>query len=77
MSDACNPSKRLSIIVEPDEDSFYAYCPELPEVHTCGETQEEATQNARNAIQAVLRVKGTARDDARRISEDAKVIRNC
>ena len=69
--------EHLTIIVEPDEDVFYAYCPELPEVHTCGETQEEATQNARNAIQAILRVKGTARDDARRISEDAKVIRNC
>ena len=47
----------VKIVVERDGDSFYAYCPGLPEVHTCGETQEEAAQNARNAAIAILRTK--------------------
>ena len=47
----------IKVVVEHDGDSYYAYCPGLPEVHTCGDTQEEAAQNARNAAIAVLRTK--------------------
>ena len=45
------------IIVEPDGDTFYAHCPALPEVHTQGDTRDEAIQNARDAIKAALRVR--------------------
>ena len=51
------PKDSIKVVVERDGDSFYAYCPGLPEVHTCGETPEEAAQNARNAAVAILRVK--------------------
>jgi len=47
----------VKIVVERDGSGFYAYCPGLPEVHTYGETQDEAAHNARNAAIAVLRTK--------------------
>ena len=47
----------VKIIVEPDGDSFYARCPGLPEVQTCGATQEEAFQNALAAASAVVGAK--------------------
>jgi len=47
----------IKIVVERDGDGFYAYCPGLSEVHTCGMTHEEAVQNARNAATAILRTK--------------------
>lgn len=46
---------RLDIVVEPDGDGFHAYCPALKGLHTCGETQEEALQNAKDAAIAYLR----------------------
>jgi len=45
---------RIEMIVEPDEDSFHAYCPALKGLHTCGDTEEEALQNARHAAMAYL-----------------------
>ena len=48
---------RVRIVIERDGDGFYAFCPGLPEVHTCGATIEEAAQNVRNAATAVLRTK--------------------
>ena len=47
---------RFSVLirVEPDGEQFYAYCPALKGLHTCGETREEATQNAINAATAYL-----------------------
>jgi len=44
----------IEIIIEPDEDSYHAYCPALKGLHTCGETVEEAVQNAKYAAQAYL-----------------------
>lgn len=45
---------RLTVVVEPDGDEFYAYCPALPGVLMPGATVEEALQNARDAIIACL-----------------------
>lgn len=48
------PTVRVTGIVEPDGDDFHGYCPELPEVHTCGDTAEEAWQMLDDAIRLVL-----------------------
>ena len=45
---------RIEIVVEPDEDDFHAYCPALKGLHTAGDTEEEAVQNARDAAIAYL-----------------------
>jgi len=46
---------QVPIIIKKDEDSYYAYCPLLKGLHTCGETEEEAIQNARNAVLAYIK----------------------
>jgi predicted RNase H-like HicB family nuclease len=46
---------RIEIIVEPDEQSYHAYCPALKGLHTCGNTEKEALQNAKDAAAAYLR----------------------
>jgi predicted RNase H-like HicB family nuclease len=45
----------LRIIVEPDEDVYVAYCPELPGCVTYGSTLEEARENIMEALQLYLR----------------------
>ncbi len=45
---------RVRIDVEPDEDHFYAYCPELKGVHVEGSTEDEAAQNAKDAAEAYI-----------------------
>lgn len=45
---------RVGIIIEPDDVGFYAYCPALKGLHTCGDTEEEALENAKNAAIAYL-----------------------
>lgn len=45
----------IDIVVEPDGDSFHAYCPALKGLHTCGDTEEEALNNAVQAATAYLR----------------------
>ncbi len=46
---------KIQVIIEADGPSFHAYCPALEGLHTCGETEEEALGNARDAISAYLR----------------------
>lgn len=45
---------RIEVSVEPDEIGFHAYCPALKGLHTCGDTEEEAVQNAKDAAIAYL-----------------------
>lgn len=45
---------RVEIIIEPDGDSFHSYCPALKGLHSCGDTEEEAVQNAKDAAVAYL-----------------------
>ena len=45
---------KIEIVVEPDQGGFHAYCPALRGLHTAGDTQEEALQNARDAAIAYL-----------------------
>jgi len=42
------------IIVEPDDDSFYATCPAFKGLHTYGDTEKEAIENVKNAIIAYV-----------------------
>ncbi len=41
---------RFSVVIEEDEDGFYASCPDLQGCYTQGETYEEVLQNIRDAI---------------------------
>lgn len=45
---------RIEVIVEPDDTGFHAYCPALEGLHTCGDTEEEALGNAKDAAIAYL-----------------------
>lgn len=44
----------VRIVVEPDEDKFYAYCPEIKGIHVEGNTEKEAMINARDAAMAYI-----------------------
>ena len=41
---------RFAVIVEKDEDGYFAYCPELQGCYTHGDTFEEVMENLRDAI---------------------------
>jgi len=41
---------RFSVVVERDEDGYFAFCPELQGCYTQGESYEEALENVRDAI---------------------------
>ena len=44
-------------VIDRDEDGqFFAYVPELPGCHTCGETMEELLENLEEAIALYLEV---------------------
>ena len=47
---------KFRIITEYDNEtgSYSAYCPELPGCCSCGETEEEALESAREAIKLYL-----------------------
>jgi predicted RNase H-like HicB family nuclease len=57
------PAQEVEFIFEPQEQGgYHVYAPELPGLHTQGDTLEEATDNAREALE--LYVEGL-RDDGR------------
>ncbi len=41
---------RFSVVIEKDNEGYYAFCPELQGCYTQGTTYEEVLQNARDAI---------------------------
>lgn len=41
---------RLSVVIEKDEDGYFAFCPELQGCYTQGKNYEEALKNATDAI---------------------------
>ncbi|MBI2842222.1 MAG: type II toxin-antitoxin system HicB family antitoxin [Armatimonadetes bacterium] len=41
---------RFTVVVEKDEDGYFAFCPELQGCYTQGETYEEALANIQDAI---------------------------
>lgn len=46
---------RLKVIIEPDEDVFVAYCPQLPGCVSYGNDRREAMNNIQEAIELYLR----------------------
>lgn len=44
----------LAIVIEKDEDGYYAYCPDLQGCYSQGETYEEALANIEDAIRLHL-----------------------
>jgi len=59
---------KLRVIIEPDEDVYIAYCPELPGCVTYGKTEEDARRNIREAIELYLR------PSEEKVPKDAKVF---
>lgn len=45
---------KVSVVVEWDENGYYAYCPELEGCHTQGDTLEEAMYNIKEAVDLYL-----------------------
>ncbi|MBW4491577.1 MAG: type II toxin-antitoxin system HicB family antitoxin [Oscillatoria princeps RMCB-10] len=45
---------KLSIIIEKDEDGYYAYCPDLKGCQTQGDSLEEVTANIKEAVELYL-----------------------
>lgn len=50
MLDADMKKYRFSVVVEKDEDGYFAFCPELKGCYTQGETYEEGIENIKDAI---------------------------
>ncbi len=40
----------FSVVIERDEDGYFAFCPELQGCYSQGETYEEALENIRDAL---------------------------
>ena len=45
---------RFSVVVEKDEDGYFAFCPELQGCYTQGNSYEEALENIKDAIRLHL-----------------------
>ena len=41
---------RFSVVIERDEEGYFAFCPELQGCYTQGHTYEEVLENIRDAI---------------------------
>lgn len=41
---------RFTVVIERDEEGYFAFCPELQGCYTQGETYEEALRNIKDAI---------------------------
>lgn len=59
---------KLRVVIEPDEDVYVAYCPELPGCVTYGKTEENARENFMEALELYLR------PSKEKMPQDAKVI---
>jgi len=45
---------KVSVVIEQDEDGFYAWCPELKGCQSQGESVDDALDNIREAIELYL-----------------------
>jgi predicted RNase H-like HicB family nuclease len=41
---------RFSVVIEKDEEGYFAFCPELQGCYTQGDTYEKVLENVRDAI---------------------------
>ena len=49
---------RFAIVVEQDEQGYFAYCPELQGCYTQGETFEEVIENIKDAVKLHVEDRG-------------------
>jgi predicted RNase H-like HicB family nuclease len=49
---------RFTVTIEPHEDCFIGYCPEVPGANGQGRTIEECVENLREAIVLILEDRG-------------------
>jgi predicted RNase H-like HicB family nuclease len=47
-------SQKISVVIEKDDEGYYAYCPELTGCQSQGETFEEVLANIREAAELYL-----------------------
>ncbi len=47
-------SAKVSVVIEKDEDGFYAYCPELPGCQTQASSIDQAIERMREAVDLYL-----------------------
>jgi predicted RNase H-like HicB family nuclease len=47
-------SYKVSVVIEMDENGFYAYCPELPGCQTQGDSLQEAISNIHEAAELYI-----------------------
>lgn len=47
-------SYKVSIVIEKDEDGYYAYCPELEGCQSQGDSFEQVMKNIKEAIELYL-----------------------
>jgi predicted RNase H-like HicB family nuclease len=45
---------QIRFIVEPDGERFHAYCPDLKGIHVDGDTEQDALENGRLAVEAYM-----------------------
>jgi len=55
------------VVVEKDEDGYFAYCPLLQGCYTQGDTYEEALDNLRDAIRLHIEDRIAAREPLPRV----------
>ncbi|MGH2909689.1 MAG: type II toxin-antitoxin system HicB family antitoxin [Solirubrobacteraceae bacterium] len=60
------PAQEVEFVFEPhqQEGGYHVYAPELPGLHTQGDTLQEATESAREALELCV---GLDRDDLRQL----------
>ena len=47
-------NSKISIVIEQDNDGYFAYSPELPGCYSQGNTYEETIQNIREAVELYI-----------------------
>ena len=45
---------RLAVVIEKEEEGYFAFCPQLQGCYTQGETYEEALNNIKDVIHLIL-----------------------
>jgi predicted RNase H-like HicB family nuclease len=64
-------SYKIDVVIEKDEDGYYAYCPALKGCQTQGDTLEEVQANIKEAIELYLE---TLSEEERQILSKQEVL---
>ena len=64
-------TRKVSVLIEQDDDGYYAWCPELKGCQSQGKTVEESLANIREAIELFLE---TLTDDERTTAFSREIL---